>query len=352
MGATTQSLTMDTLLTMTVNNYYDAGVIQDAVFESNPTVKTMRGNGFRKEISGGAKIQVNLMYGKNDTIRPYAGYEPVDVSPQEGYTPAFYSLKQYPGTVSIDGFSEFQNSGKPALVKMLREKVEQMTMSFAEKLNEDLWDLEGLTLATGTTNTNGKAINSIPLLVQKGSDTVTSVIGEIDQATNAHWRNRYLQSSATSFKAFTQEWRHNANSCGRGSGGSPDLHITDQETFELYEAGMDDKTRYQSSEDATIGFENISFKGGKLFWDINVPDVESVANGTGSVAGLTKGSIFSLNSKYMNLCIGKGKDFAPLGFQRPANQDARTGLWVFYGQLITSNRRKHGVLYNIARSLT
>jgi len=351
MSATTQNLTMDTLLTMTVNNYYDKGVIQDAVFESNPTVKTMRGNGFRKEISGGAKVQVNLMYGKNDTIVPFSRYEQFSVAPQEGFTPAFYGLKQYPGTVSIDGFSEFQNSGKAALVKMLREKVEQMTMSFAERLNEDLWDIEGLTLATGVTNTNGKAINSIPLLVQKDSDTETSIVGEIEQTANAHWQNRYKEASTTSsFKTFTSEWRNLANTCGRGSGGMPDLYISDQTTFELYEAGMDDKTRYQSSEDASIGFENINFKGGKLFWDINVPDVANVANGDGE--DLTAGSIFALNSKYMNLCIGKGHDFAPLGFQRPADQDARVGAWVFYGQLITSNRRKHGVLYNIARTLS
>jgi hypothetical protein len=54
-----------------------------------------------------------------------------------------------------------------------------------------------------------------------------------------------------------------------------------------------------------------------------------------------------LNTKNLELVVGKGKDFKPLGFQQPVDQDARVGLWVFYGQLVCNNRRKLGVLHDI-----
>ena len=45
-----------------------------------------------------------------------------------------------------------------------------------------------------------------------------------------------------------------------------------QDVFEAHEAGMDTKVRYSYTDEASIGFENIKFKGAKLFWDEHVPD--------------------------------------------------------------------------------
>ena len=335
----TRTQTITDLLTMTADNYYKSGVIHDAFFKSSPTVQYFRKGKGRHETQGGNQILTNLMYAKNDTVKSYSRYEPFDVSPQEGFRPAYYDWAQYPGTVSIDGLSEFQNAGKPQIQKLLREKVEQLTMSFSEKINEDLWDLTG---DGGTNGNGGKNINSIPTFVHY-DPTASVSIGGIDQSTDTWWRNQFTAATTTSstFAIFNKELRNLANNCGKGSGGMPDLYVADQAMFELYEAGMDSKVRYQASDDATMGFENISYKGGKIFWDEHVPDASTNVNWDGSVL---KGTIYALNSNFMKLVVGKGKDFAPLGFQRPANQDARVGAWVWYGQLICSNRRKQGVI--------
>lgn len=173
-------------------------------------------------------------------------------------------------------------------------------------------------------------------------------IGGIDQSTDTWWANKITEAAATTFVGFDKELKHLANNCRKGTGGAPDLYVADQDMFETYESGMDTKTRYTSSENATIGFENINFKGGEMFWDEHVPDAYTNTNYT--TASQT-GTIYALNSNFMKLVVGKGKDFAPLGFQRPANQDARVGAWVWYGQLICSNRRKQGVISKCSKTL-
>lgn len=347
--AVNDSRSMDTLLSLTADHYYKSGLVHDAIFKSNPTFAELNKKGIKKMVDGGARIQVNLMYGKNATVDSYSRYGLIDTAPQDGIEPAIYQWAQYAGTISIDGLQEAQNRGKSEIQKILREKVTQLTMSFSEKMNADLWDLSGYTVANATTGNGGKNINSIPLFVQ-GDPTATSTVGGIDQATNSWWQNKTKNATdAGTFLNLQQELRTLYNNCSKGYGGAPDMIIVDQTTFENYETGMDTKTRYEYTDTASVGFENIKFKGAKMFWDEHVPDPEAGVNWDGVV---TDGAAYMLNTKCLDLICLKGKDFAPLGFDRPTNQDARTGMWVFYGQLVCSNRRKLGVLEDIDLTIT
>lgn len=341
--------TMDALLSLTADNYYKAGLVHDAVFKSNPTFAALHKKGVKTETTGGGKIQVNLMYGKNDTVKSYSRYEQLDTAPQDGIEPAFYPWSQYSGSVAIDGLSEFQNSGAPAIQKLLREKMTQLTMSFSEKMNADLWDRENLTIATALTGNGNKNIMSIPLYVQAVVATA-STVGGIDQNTNAWWKNQMTDSDDTgSYALLLQELRTMYSKCSKGAGGPPDMVIADLTTYNIYEAAMDTKIRYTADEDASLGFENVKIKGAKMFWDEHVPDPKVGVNwDSGSVAN---GAAYFLNTKFLDLVVGKGKDFAPLGFQQPVDQDARVGLWTFYGQLVCSNRRKQGVLHDITPTI-
>lgn len=349
--AITYSRSMDALLSLTADNYYKAGIVHDGVFKSNPTFAKLYSKGLRTETTGGGKIQVNLMYGKNETVGSYSRYELIDTAPQDGIEPALYSWGQYAGSVSIDGLSEFQNSGAPAIQKLLQEKTKQLTMSFAEKMNADLFDVANISLANPiVTGNGGKNINGLSYYIHK-DPTQAYGVGGILQSTNAWWRNQYQDSgteTSGTFQMLNREMRNVYNDCSKGSGGAPDLMIASQDTYETYETGMDTKVRYTSSEDATVGFENIKFKGATLMWDEHVGDPTTPYNWDhASYSPSTQGAIYFVNTKFMELVVGKGKDFKPLGFQQPVNQDARTGLWVFYGQLVCSNRRKQGLIHDI-----
>jgi len=187
-------------------------------------------------------------------------------------------------------------------------------------------------------------------LVQYSTFAANETVGTINQTNESWWRNHVAESAATTYAGLSKEMRKMYNDCSKGTGGTPDILIADQNTFELYETGMDDKVRYAYTDNASVGFENIKFKGAKLFWDVAVPDAYTGVNfDSGSFA---KGSIYFLNSEFLNYCVGKGFDFAPQGFKTPVDQDASTALYLFYGQLIANNLRKHGVLGNIATTLS
>ena len=98
-----------------------------------------------------------------------------------------------------------------------------------------------------------------------------------------------------------------------------------------------------------------------IVMDDKVPDVannivpNSIA-GQGDSAGLTAGSAFMVNTKFMKMRYMQGMDFTMLKdengktFKKPINGDSRVGHMAWMGNLTITNRRKHGVMGNIARS--
>lgn len=354
--AISKTKSMDALLSLTTDAYYRAGLVHDGVFKSNPTFAALKAKGTKQQ--GGVQIQVNLMYGKNTTVDSVSRYQLIDTAPQDGMEPAFYSWAEYAGSISIDKLSESQNMGTPQIQKLVREKVMQLTSSYSERMNEDLWDVE-YTIAGPVTGNGGKNLISIPLLINS-YPTNAADVGGIDQSAKSYWQNKAANSATettTTWAKLNQEMRNMYNNVSKGYGGTADMIICNQGAFEAYETGLDYKVRYTADEVATAGFESIKFKGAKLFWDEHVPDGEG--DGTNgynwdhaSYSDVTGGTMYFINTKFLDLVTLTGMDFAPEGFQKMPNQLARTCLYGFAGQLVASNRRKLGVLYGINSALT
>lgn len=349
-GVTTpRSAAYDALLSTTLDKYYKSGKMHDAIFNSNPTIAMLRQKGKIQYADGGYQIAVNLMYGQNTTVGTYSGYEVLDVAPQDGMTQAFYPWAQIAGSVSIDGLSEFQNSGVGKIIDLVGEKVEQTTMTLSEKLNEQMLDIEDVTIATGVTGNGGKNFIGIPLFCHI-DPTTSHVIGGItcdtDAPVNAWWGNQYLTFGATdTVVAFRQQMRRIYNLSSKGTGGAPDVMLFDMYSFEHYMQAVDDKQRYVYKEDrVSQDFGSLYYLNARCFWDAHMPDMSAAANHDGSFAD---GTIFALNTKFLKFMVGKGKDFKWTKFQKPEDQDARVANCFLYGQLVCSNRRKQGVLFDI-----
>ena len=244
----TSKQSINALLTTTADNYHKAGVVQDAIFNSNPVFHCLHGktDGIREEVTGGDMYKVGLMYEGNSTVGSYEGYEQLNIAPQDGITSAYYKKCQYSGAVSLDGLTRLKNRGKAQIQSLLREKVKQTTGQFGEQLDQDLLDIANISTTAATTGNGGKNIIPIPLLVQK-VPTDAQDVGSIDQSVETWWANHTAQSTTDAVTTHVQligEMRNMYALCSLGTGGAPDILITDMWTYLNYMRGLDEKVRY------------------------------------------------------------------------------------------------------------
>ena len=352
MAATQRTIDYNALYSLTADKIHKKGVIQDAISNSNPTFKEFMDKGrIKKKVVGGTEIRAAIMYEHNGTIASYSGLDPINIAKTDGITSYHVPWSQYGGAVTIEGIEQFKNMGKEAHGDLLKEKITQTTAGWAEKCNRDLWDLANHTAVHPYSGNGGRNMISIPTYIQQLNTAAGQVdmdIGHIDQSVETWWKNQNSDGSvATTASLLKSTMATMMNNCSQGPGGSPDLIMTNQKGFELYEASMQEQIRYSHGEKASAGFENMAYKSAKLMWDGYVPDPEAGANGALAGGAEANSAFYFINTGTMTLYVGKDKDWAPRGFQTPVDQDGSVSLYLAYLQLVCDNRRKNGSLYDV-----
>src|SRR5690606_33983017 len=144
-------------------------------------------------------------------------------------------------------------------------------------------------------------------------------------ASNAWWRHRtaVLDSGSadtgnsfalnvSTYKGLVVALRRLYNHCSKGSGGSPNLSVMDQVTFETYENALDEKVRYTNTRLADMGFDNIKLRGATCVWDEVVPSIDT---GDEEDTDVTyTGAAFMLNTEFYKLIIDSETDFVTTPF--------------------------------------
>ena len=359
-GAPSQNtIYYDALLSTTLMAYRKT--MYDNIFKDSAFLAYLRLTDAVKKQNGGERTAMPLMYGKNDTVKVVGGYETLDTTPQEGMTTAFTEWSEIAGTISISRKEERQNAGEGRLLNLLEAKIKQAEMSMREELNEGLV-LGKVSSSTFVEKTSvGGSYGLIPLgmFLRKlnATDPITNNIGNIAGASNDWWRHRTgfinnqtvagqdFKLSITTYAGFIAALRRMYNYCSRGSGGSPDICLMDQVSYETYENGLDEKVRYTNTKMADMGFDNIKLRGATVLWDEIVPDIYT------GTAAITVGTAFFINTNFYNLVIDSETDIVTTPFIEPENQTAKTAKILFMGQANTSNLRKHGVIGGISQSI-
>jgi hypothetical protein len=301
----------DALLSTTLANYRDK--LTDNVFSARPLTYWLSDKGRIRTESGGTKIVEQLIYGQNDTVKSYSGYETLSLTPQDGISAAEYEWKQYGASIAISGIEEAKNNGEHAIINLLEAKIMQAEESLREGFNQ-------MFFADGTGN-SGKNWNGLGNLVESGN-----TVGGIDSAAvgNEFWRS-YEENTAGALSLLQMATAYNSVSVGNDH---PDVILTTQTLFEKYESLLEPRMRYTDTKTADSGFQNLLFKSAPIMYDVHAP----------------VGTMFFLNSKYLKLVGHTDKWFAQTDFVRPENQDARFALIMCYGNLVCSNRKKQGKL--------
>lgn len=292
----------------------------DNVFLRTPFFFWMMQKGRKETLDGGDKIVVPVIASKNTTAGGYSGYQALDVTPQENESAAEYVWAQYYATVAISGRQERQNSGsKTKIINLLDAKVKNAEMAVKDKMDTDLFS---------NTLDSASKLNGMQALIDQ-----TSNVGGINRSTagNEFWQAQ-LQASVGSFATNgIDKMRTLYNTCTDDGNDTPDLGITTRTVYEAYEKTLQTQQRFTDSKTLDGGFENLKFKGMVLMYDSKV----------------VSGELYMLNSAWLKLQVHPDADMELTPFVKPSNQDAKVAQYLFMGNVVLLQSRRHGKLTGI-----
>lgn len=304
----------DAILSTTLKKY--TPTLEDNVFDDYPLLSMFKRADHIVKIDGGEQIVEPLMYEQNSTAGSYAGYDPLDTTPQEGITSAAYDWKQFAATVAISGIEEIKNQGTSRVINLLEAKVKQAEMSISDSLNVALF-------ADGTGNSS-KDFAGLEAYVPV--NPTVGIVGGIDRSTagNEFWRN-YKETTSAALTVGYMSTAYNSVSKGRDV---PTHIFTTQSLYEKYESLVAPALRFSDNATADAGFQNLLYKTAPVVFDRDC----------GS------GLVYFLNVKYLKLKVHTGTWFKNSPFVKPHGQDARYSQIFSAGNLVMSNSARQGVL--------
>lgn len=289
----------------------------DNIYESSALLTMLREDGM--VIEGGTKITQPVLYAKNTSRGGYVGLDPHDVTPPDTRTAANYDWANYYVSLVLTGDDERKASGNDnVIINLLNTTMQEAEMSMKDQLASDIF--------TGTTYIVG-------LDTAIGAGTYAGIAGgtytwwQSTVDTTAHTATNMKNSTSSS---YVQSLFRTAWSACKHLGEKPNLIVTSQDVFDIYEQTLQANARYPKTARgqfmADAGFDTVEFRGIPVVVD------DFCASGTDSAC-------YFLNTKFMPLFFHPANNFRMTPWKVPTNADGRIAQLYFTGQLGLTNRR-------------
>lgn len=283
----------------------------DNVFDSNPLLQRSKTK-FMELIDGGERIIQPLNYAQATAVGWYSGSDTLSITDNESITAAAYSWKNAYASIIISGPDERKNSGMPAIIKLVRSKIQIAEKTLAGQLGTGLYN-DG-------TSTN--AIVGLQAIIN-----TSSTVGGISQSSYSWWQGQ-LDSTTTTLSLPAMQFQYNAASVGNDT---PSVIVTTRAVYNYYYALLQPQQRFVDSETAKGGFTSLMFNGCPVIVDSHVPS----------------NNLIMINEKYLHLFMHKDENFRFSNFQEPVNQNVKIAKIFWMGALGSSNNRMHARLSGI-----
>lgn len=302
------------VVSLTMEHYI--GKLIDNIFTSKPWLWALQNAGRIRNYHG-TSIEVQLMYGKTANRGSYSGADVFATASPTGIGNASFDWKQYYALVSFEGIELAKNSGREAVLSLLRARLEQAEMTISEELDQML-------LGDGTGN-SGKDWDGLLKFV----GTVDNVVGGIDSTTSTWW-DPQVNAAAIADVDLVARMRTTYNNASEGND-HPTNVFTTQAAFEIYEDSLTDILRVEDPTMGDLGFQNLMYKGAPVAFDDYV----------------AAGDMYFINTKYIDLAKLNDVWFKTSEMLTPTNQDVQYKHIKCYGNLVISNRKRQGALTSI-----
>lgn len=341
----------DALVSSSLANYRKT--LTDNISKSNPLFNELKQKNLWESREGGLFIAEDLLINVGG-MEPYDGYDELPLVPTDGLTQLQVEWRQLATPIVISERERKQN--KHRITSLLESRIKIAELGMEENFTKHF--LQGSLAGSGLdirepyiNNANGAAsIDPLPRWVMY-DPTLNYTVGNINQSTSKFWRNVSKTSAATTGQGLLTEFMQMYQLTAKGSGGPPDLIWTDMVTWGLLHQAYMEKYRATAS-DNEYPYQNFLFWGAKVVWDEDIPDVAANGGAGATTADTSKGTAYFLNTKFFKIIYESETNFVATEFQKPINQDVKGKHILWMGNTLSNNRRKQGVLGNIARTLT
>jgi hypothetical protein len=316
--------TFTELVTTTLRNHDRE--LADNVSKHNAVYRRLRDRGKIQTRSGGTTLVVGLDYAENGTYQRFSGYDALNVNASDVMTSAEYNWSQVAIHVTASGRELRMNSGKEAMINLVKSRITNAKRTAANNMSIDLYSTGSLTNQIG-------GLGAIITAAGTGS------VGGIDSGTYTWWANQFQEIPGTNAYTGTTELPSNIVSgmnklwlkTTRG-GDKTDLIVLTHDFYVGYEGSLQQYQRFASPSSAAAGFESLKFKTADVIFDDN-----SNFSTTGETG-------YFLNTDYLFLIEHPEARWTQDDQKVPVNQDAVVIPMYWMGQLVCSNRARQGRL--------
>lgn len=265
---------------------------------------------------GGATVVRSVVYGSNSTAGFYSSDDILDTTIQDNFTAAQWQWRQAAASITVTGRIELQNAGRAQVIDYAKAQIDNALASLKEAIDIKLF------VSTQT----GPNITPLNAIISN-----TGTVGDINGGTNTWWQATQTSSGSFAGRGLS-DLRTTWDSVSvKMPAGGPDLILSDQTSYEAYEATLTPTVRYSDVSMGDLGFSNLKYKEAVWTWDPNA----------------TVGNVYLLNSKAIELVQHSNRLFTMSEWVKPANQDLKVAQVFWAGELTTNNRRKLGLLTGV-----
>lgn len=309
--------------------------LADNITNNNSLLLYIKDHGHETPFTGGREIMQELRYAQNQTFLWYSGYEPLNISLNDTMTAARFPLKQAAIAVVISGLERIQNSGREAMIELVRARIDTAEDTF--------WNQMSAGIYSDGTGFGGKQIGGLALLISK-TPTV-GVVGGIDRAAQTWWQNLSVNANldargvvtATNIQSYMNS---TAISLKRNTDGV-DLIVTDNNYYLAYLSSLQTIQRITQEGSAKrigAGFTSLKYYGaGK--------SVDVVLDG-GKNGQIPANTMYFINTDYLYFRPSTECDFRVIGGDRAnVNQDMIVRIYAWAGNMTICNSSLQGVVW-------
>ena len=237
-----------------VDNILDALVIWVA----------LRDRGVMESQVGGTFISRDIKYGNQGATNVEKG-DTLPSGEPELETQALWKWKYCASHVQRSTIDDQQNAGPEKRKGYVAKRLKDARDGIEQKYESSLWNAFD---SAETAKTQQGLLDLIPTNANKATGTWGGIA-----RSNTWWQPKYLQTTSPEAVNLVSDMKSMFNTIFNNQI-APDLIITTQDWFEIYEEfGLDASQIIKNPETRVmdLGFQSLFFKGAELIWSANTP---------------------------------------------------------------------------------